>query len=108
MKKIKITLTDAAPVNIPELDWPVIAFGQFSDHDNQYEFQANRKWLAEIKVRQHADGRSIVYGCYLYTSQFQGERGIETRAGVLLDPGADLVAAIRCQRRSESPRNRTV
>jgi hypothetical protein len=95
-KKIRtITLTDRSPVKIVEDDWPVIAHGSYSEHDNQYEFQSNRKWKANVRVRQHADGRAIVYGTYEYTTAFQGERDVSAKAGVLLDASADKVAAIR-------------
>jgi hypothetical protein len=60
MKTEKITLTDRAPVQIIEKDWPLVATA--NDHDNQYEFQANQLWW--IRVRQHNDGRTIVYAAY--------------------------------------------
>ena len=41
--------------------WPVIAHGAFSDHDNEYEFQANETYKANIRVRQNQDGRAVVY-----------------------------------------------
>ena len=63
-----ITLTDRPPVKIHEDDWPVIA--RAKDWDNQHECQANRTW--HLRVREHADGRRIVYG--VYGTQFQGER----------------------------------
>jgi len=53
-----ITLTDRAPVKIVDDEWSIIAGD--SDHDGQVESQANHIWW--IKVRQHADGRRIVYG----------------------------------------------
>lgn len=90
-----ITLTNRPPVRIREDQWPVIAHGSYSDHDNQYEFQANRKWKADIRVRQHEDGRVIVYGVYDYDTAFQNESGITVKAGEVIEPGADVVAAIR-------------
>lgn len=84
-----ITLTDRAPIRIVESDWPQVAVARW--HDGQYESQANR--TAHVRVRQHADGRRIVYGGS--TSQWQGERG--TDAGYLLDAPPDeqrTVAAI--------------
>lgn len=82
-----ITLTDRAPVRIREDAWPVIARGW--DGDNRaIPHQSNRQWT--IRVRQHADGRSIVYG--VYSSDWQGETGC--KAGVLLAAGAALVPAI--------------
>ena len=88
-----ITLTGRAPVRIREDEWPVIASGSYKDWDNQYEFQANRVWKVSIRVRQHPDGRAIVYGVYDYDTAFQGERGFRARAGVLLD-GASVSARI--------------
>ena len=46
-------------------------------------------------MRQHADGRAIVYG-----SEVAGRGGAhqgyeEARAGVILDAGADIAAAVR-------------
>lgn len=89
-----ITLTGRPPVKITEDNWPIIAHGYWADHDNQYEFQANRKWRIDIRVRQHADGRAIVYGVYDYDTHFQSEAGEAHRVGSLLDTSADLPAAI--------------
>lgn len=83
-----ITLTDASPVRIREDLWPVIAVGRW--WEGQIQSQANRS--GAIRVRQHADGRSIVYGSY--TTAFQNE---ESRSGgKLLAADSNLVAAIRC------------
>lgn len=85
-KSRTITLTDRAPVKIWDDEWPIIA--EASNHDGQVESQANRrKW---IKVREHADGRRIVYG--RYSTQFQHERDA---AGGALTDAAGTVAAIR-------------
>ena len=94
-KKRTITLTDRAPVNILESDWPVIAAGSFEHYDNQYRFQANRTTDIDVHVRQHADGRALVYAVFKYTSAYQDEPNAIHRTGVLLDAGADLPAAIR-------------
>ncbi len=82
-----ITLFDRQPVRIRVDDWAQIASAK--DWDNQYEFQANRTW--NLRVRQHADGRAVVYGTY--STQFQGER--DRAGGELLANGADIAAAIR-------------
>ena len=57
MSKRTITLTGRPPVKIDEDNWPVIALA--SDHDGAVECQANTVW--SIRVRQHDDGRTIVY-----------------------------------------------
>lgn len=92
--KRTLTLTGRRPVTIVEAEWPVIAKGADSWHDNQYEFQANRKEKASIRVRQHADGRAIVTAAYDYDSNWQGEANREYRGGELVDAGADLASVI--------------
>jgi hypothetical protein len=87
-----ITLSGRPPVKIKEDDWPVIAHGSWSDHDNQYEFQANRKWNLDIRVRQHEDGRAIVYGIYSHETHFQNESDAYYKEGVLLDADAEDIA----------------
>ena len=89
-----ITMTGRPPVKIREDQWPITAHGEYSDHDNQYDFQANRKWQCDIRVRQHADGRAIVYGVYDYDTAFQNERGVCAKAGELLDSADEIIAAI--------------
>jgi hypothetical protein len=75
-----ITLTDRPPVTIREDAWPVIATAKW--WDNTYESQANR--TASVRVREHEDGRRIVYG--VSDSQWQGESG--AKAGVLIRASA--------------------
>lgn len=93
--KIKITMSERRPLTIdPEL-WPVIA--QADWYNGQHEFQANT--LRRIKVRQHADGRRIVYG---FQRAGNGGQPIGTRnpeAGFLLAAGADEDETIRALRR---------
>lgn len=85
-KKLTITLTDRPPVRITEDEWPIIASAQWSDHDGQVECQANRRWSGWLKVRQHDDGRTIAYGRYSYSTQWQGEHGSDHRAGHMVTP----------------------
>jgi len=81
-----ITLTDRRPVKIKDADWALIAESRW--YEGQIESQANRSgWL---KVRQHADGRAIVYGAL--RSSWQNETCLS--GGELLAKGADLAAAI--------------
>ena len=74
--KRTITLTDRPPIRITEEDWPVIAKATW--YQGEIERQANRRgWM---KIRQHSDGRTIVYGGF--TTQWQGES--DRRGGELL------------------------
>jgi hypothetical protein len=82
-----ITITDHSPVNIVKADWPIKASAS-SDDATQPGNQPNREW--KLKVRQHADGRSIVYG--VYTTAWQNES--DTRSGRIVEAGGDLIAAI--------------
>lgn len=82
-----ITLTDRAPVKIRENEWPIIAQGEW--YDSHIHSQANREH--HIKVRQHEDGRAIVYG--VTHSSWQGARG--WAGGELLAADDDIVAAIK-------------
>lgn len=84
-KTLTIALTGARPVKIKDDEWPVIGHGWFSDHDGEFDFQANCRWKCDIRVRANADGRAIVYGVYEFRSAWGDERNFETRAGVLTD-----------------------
>ena len=85
-KTLTITLTARAPVTIVKDDWPIIA--RASDHDGQVESQADRTW--RLAVRQHDDGRAVVYG--VHDTNWQSERC--RRGGEMLAAGEDIPAAI--------------
>lgn len=87
-----ITLTGRPPVTVSENAWPLIASAQDSEHDGQVECQANRKSRWWIGVRQHDDGRAIVYATYSYTSTWQNSRDFVAKAGILLPAKADAEA----------------
>lgn len=91
---LTITLTGREPVKIRLADWPIIAEASADNYDGQYDFQANRTSKHTIKVRQHSDGRAIVYGFMDYSSKFQGESGFAARGGELLEAGASIPDAI--------------
>ena len=100
MKKTRtITLTHRRPVKIDEEEWPILASASDDGHDGQYACQANRKWWSSIHVRQHADGRTLIYGRYKYSSSCQGDTDVEVRGGVLLHDGMAtdnaIIAAVR-------------
>lgn len=101
-KKIKIVLSERAPVTITEKDWPVIAkadaFGNASGGPALVQAQANQEWF--IKVREHRDGRRLVYGVNL-----RGNGGMPlgwkgSSGGFLLSGERDMQAAtVRAIRR---------
>jgi hypothetical protein len=85
--KRTITLTDHAPVTVREDAWPIIAQARW--WRGEIEHQADRKWW--MKVRRHADGRTIVYGGY--QTRWQGES--DRKAGALLDNDKPTIITIR-------------
>ena len=88
-KQRTITLTGRPPVVIHEDAWPSIAQASTEQHDGQVRSQANRKSSWSVRVRQHEDGRAVVYATYFYESAYQGERSISARAGFTLPAGVD-------------------
>jgi hypothetical protein len=100
-----ITLSGMRPVTIREDQWPIIAESNWSEHDGKVEVQANRRARATIKVRQHEDGRALVYGVYGYRSLWPDESDVEVRAGYLLNSDAttwDFTAVIQKIRETRS------
>jgi hypothetical protein len=85
-KTLKILLSDRAPVTIVREAWPVVASARW--FEGQHESQANRR--SRISVRQHADGRRIIYGWYV--SKWAVDR--EISSGYLADE-ATLIETIR-------------
>jgi len=102
-KRRTITLTSRAPVTIRESDWPVIARAagdSFDGADLARHRQAVMQGDVDIyslHVRQHADGRTLVYGVLDAAIPAWGApAGGEThRGGVLLPAGANIAQAIR-------------
>lgn len=86
---ILVKLTGRPPVRINETAWPIVASGEANNSRNGIDRDATRS--AELIVRRHADGRALVYGSY--DTRWQGEHG--SHAGELLEPGADIVEAVR-------------
>lgn len=85
-KKLTITLTNRPPVKITVDDWPILAEATSRDWDGEHEFQASRTSKMALRVRQHQDGRVIVYGSYAHSTNWQTERNVSIRRGELLEP----------------------
>jgi hypothetical protein len=84
---LTIVLTDARPIEVSKADWSLVA--KAKDWDNTYEFQADRTWT--MRVRQHDDGRCVVYG--IHTTACSAGR--DRRGGEMVDTIEDVPAAIR-------------
>lgn len=111
-KKIKITLSDRAPVTIVADEWPTIARASGWRGGSGHECQANEEMYIRVRAHDadptaehhvpHADGRVIVHG---YRDSGPGGMPITyrgARAGYLLTPEAgqpvsqaEIVRAIR-------------
>lgn len=58
--KTQIAMTGRRPVSIDKEDWPLVSKAEW--HNGQYDFQANE--IRRVVVREHADGRRLVYGLH--------------------------------------------
>ena len=90
-----ITLTGRAPVKIVESEWPIIASAtsRSATMRNGTPVPEYETDGYSLHVRQHADGRTIVYGVFAAATAWTGSE--DHRGGQLLDAGADIAAAIR-------------
>ena len=88
-----ITLTGRRPVTIDETDWPIIARASGDDYDGndpaRHQQASDQGELDEysLRVRQHADGRAIVYGTYT-EGWNSGHDGL-THAGYIIQPDSE-------------------
>jgi hypothetical protein len=102
-RHLTITLTGRAPVRVLKADWPILASatgdscagndcGRYQQALGQGECDRYR-----LTVRQHEDGRAVVYGVLdaAIVEWHAPAGGEDHRGGELLDAGADLAAAIR-------------
>lgn len=96
-----ITLTNQRPVKIREDEWPAIAEASgdsFKGDVGRYEEAIHQGECDKytLKVRQHKDGRCIVYGVTLgaIPEWKQPAGGKSYRGGELLEKGEDVIEAI--------------
>lgn len=93
-----ITLTNHRPVKIKDAEWPIIAQATDDSKDHgpgtgstptpDYELDHY-----SLRVRQHVDGRTIVYGILDANTAWTGTESY--RGGVLLEKDTEIPAAIR-------------
>lgn len=93
-----ITLTGRSPVKIKKNEWPVIATAgddSYGHVDPQGHQQAKLQGELDeylLRVRQHADGRTIVYG--VLNAATVWTRTKDWRGGELLDSGNNIASVI--------------
>ncbi len=88
-----ITLTGRRPVTIDEDAWPRIA--EALEHHSCGEHAQNGKVSWQLRIRQHADGRLIMYGTTRGWCQCSDTETTTPRAGYVLPAGtsdAELAA----------------
>jgi hypothetical protein len=64
-KRRKITLTNRAPIQIIEAEWPIMAQGM-CDNDTASAPCPKSKWSIDIRVRKDKIGRTIIYATYSF------------------------------------------
>jgi hypothetical protein len=94
MSSITITLTDHAPIKIKADHWPMIAEATAKDWDGEYEECSDDRSYWHLRVRQHADGRAVVYADYSHETCFP-KQDVAAKRGVMLEADGDIIAAIR-------------
>jgi hypothetical protein len=98
-RHLTITLTGRAPVCVLKADWPILASATGDSYGSgdysRYQQALGRGELDRYRltVRQHTDGRAVVYGVLDAATAWTHSE--DHRGGELLDAGADLAAAIR-------------
>ena len=104
---LTIRLTGRPPVTIEMEAWPIIALATAARgpastlialaihrSDGQIALRSFCRTRASIHVRQHQDGRAIVYGSYTYESFWKGESSFSAHHGQMVPPNWDLIPAI--------------
>ncbi len=83
--KLTITMSGRRPISIVRADWPKVASAAADKFGRAKQY---------LNVREHADGRVIVHGIEKPFGEARGAEA-EKRAGLLLEPGEDVAAAIK-------------
>lgn len=84
--RLIIEITGQAPIAVDRELWTLIA--EAVEFSGEFEAQADR--LSRLSVRQHADGRALVYG--EHTTRWQGEQNYA--GGHILTKDENLVLVV--------------
>ncbi len=87
---LRIKLSERRPVTIQTNDWKLIA--DAADFDGEFEGSAQR--VSRVFVREHADGRVIVYGTF--ETRHTDER--DSAAGWILEDPTDATLQLHIRR----------
>lgn len=97
-----ITMTDQPPVRIHEDEWPEIAVARDSSYTGTPMGAKQARDRGEcdqytLRVRQHSDGRAIVYAVLSAAPAAWGQPagGVSRRTGELLDDATRIPEAVR-------------
>lgn len=100
-----VVLSGGHPVRVSPRDWPIISDASMplSVDIDEHQTDTHEIGHARLAVRQHRDGRCLVYGYTRYEAckDCQDSEWLESlniyhlRAGRLLPPDSDLIDAIR-------------
>ena len=86
-KEVTIRLTGRPPVTVSKEQWPLIATAEKEWHNGpEYDSDQSSYWW--MRVRQHDNGRAVVYAGYRYETRVQGEKDIEHYRGVMVPEGS--------------------
>jgi hypothetical protein len=98
-ERFVITLTDHAPVRISKDKWPILSSVNetlYSDNPDPSSSEKVNSGSVRLIVRQHQDGRAIVYGVHENDDPCgNADFSYNRRGGELSPSGSDLPAAIK-------------
>lgn len=95
-----IVLTGPRPVRISSQEWPIITEAKtlltYLFYENEYAEGVQQTFGHErLAVRQHHDGKALVYGYLRFEGWPEQFNIFNDRGGTLVETGSDLAAAIK-------------
>lgn len=93
-KRLVVHMTGRRPISIVRDDWPLIAWGVEEEYNGQVRDESHETGDASIRVRQHSDGRLLVYGAFAYVCGHPNSPSHDASAGAIYPAGSDIAEAI--------------